>query len=254
MEEELNLNDKENIFEALQQIAKNGSANLSILEEKVDVKIQMEYFKLSKRIKENIDKEEVVQKSEEIFNSELSINEKKELLLSLASIDDVKIYRIIEKYSKNPDTELKNWAILALQESRMHLESSLLNQNQVFISTGLGGKGLNLRYFVVFISKDDNIINEIQRKIIQSELEYAFAKNESLLEKIEFNDKYTAFTVLIPITTTIADLFKEIISECNKLGNFLKNNFLITNMKEFNIDEIEQFINDPKRNDLLNTL
>jgi hypothetical protein len=253
MEEELNLNNKESIFEALQQIAKNGSANLSILEDRIDVKIQMEYFKLSKRIKENLDKEEIIHRSKDVFNAELSIEEKKELLLSLASIDDVKIYRLIEKYTKNPDKELNDWAILALQESRMHLESSLLDQNQVFISTGLGGKGLNLRYFVVFISKDDRIINETQKKIIQSELEYTLTKNESLLEKIEFNDKYTAFSVLIPITISIGDLFKGTISECNKLGNFLKNNFLITNMKEFSMDEIEQFINDPKRNDLLNS-
>ena len=59
----------------------------------------------------------------------------------MAAIDDVGAYRSIEKYSKNADDELKHWSLLALQESRMLLQSKLLDQSQIFISTGLGGEG-----------------------------------------------------------------------------------------------------------------
>ncbi len=44
--------------------------------------------------------------------------------------------------------------MLAFQENKMLLESSLLDENQILISTGLGGKGMKLRYFTVMQTFD----------------------------------------------------------------------------------------------------
>jgi len=231
------------------------SANLNILEERIDLKVQMDYFKLSKKVKENLHKEEIIAKKDDIFNPEKSLDYRKQLLVSLASIEDVEIYRTIEKFSKTENNDLHDWSILALQESRMHLESSLLNENQVFISTGLGGRGNKLRYFIVFISQENSELDDIKKQIIKSELDFGFKKHEAELEKVIFNEKYAALVCLLPIHLTITEILKSIIDECNKMGNFLQENYLITNVKEFALDEIDQLIkqaaeNKPTENEL----
>ncbi len=62
-------------------------------------------------------------------------------------------YRAIESFIEEAEEALGFLGILALNESRMLLESKILDENQVFISTGLGGKDEKLRYFVVLMSR-----------------------------------------------------------------------------------------------------
>ena len=47
------------------------------------------------------------------------------LIKQIASQEKVEAFRMIEKYVSNPDPELREWSILALQESRMVLQSGL---------------------------------------------------------------------------------------------------------------------------------
>ncbi|HEC41194.1 MAG TPA: hypothetical protein ENI20_00005, partial [Bacteroides sp.] len=144
----------ENIYDKIQEIFGESPGTLSILEEKVDIDLQMEYFELSKSVKRNINEKVVFEEKQEIYNPLWTKKQKKKLLAQLASLESVQAYRFIEAYLKNCNEEIRNWAILALQESRMLLESKLLDENQVFISTGLGGRDSKLRYFVVLICKD----------------------------------------------------------------------------------------------------
>ncbi|MCK4663113.1 MAG: hypothetical protein KAT68_09630 [Bacteroidales bacterium] len=242
--------DYENIFDKLKQISGKEFANINILEEQIDISLQMEYFELSKEIKKDINKEEIISKKDNLFNTDIAIEEKKKLLIQLASIEDVKAYRTIEKYLSNPAKELKNWAILAFQESRMILQSSLLDENQVFISTGLGGKGTKLRYFIVIISNSSNSFTVVQKKIINSEFDFILKKRNGELEKIEFSDNISTILSLIPINVSVQEVFKNAIEECNKFGNFLKPDFLITNVKVLTTKEIKTFLEKPKNSNV----
>ena len=112
----------------------------------------------------------------------------------------------------------------------------------MFISTGLGGKGSLLRYFIVLLSKKRNALNEIQKKIIHGEFEFLLNKNDSELESITFYDKFVTMVVLIPLHITIKEFFREGINECNQFGNFLRANFLVTNVKQLSADEINEFL------------
>ncbi len=86
-------------------------------------------------------------------------------MVQLAAHDDVEAFRIIERFHKSSEGVLHDWAVLSLQESRMILQSSLLGEQQVFISTGLGGKGQKIRYFIVLMKKDqDTPFNDTQKK------------------------------------------------------------------------------------------
>ena len=142
----------------------------------------------------------------------------------------------------DPDDELRDWGILALQESKMLLESKLLDENQVFISTGLGGKGDKLRYFIVLIGNKKQAFTRIEKKIIRNEFDYVLKKYASEVEKIRFSGFLSAITAVVPVKATIKKIFEEALYECNQFGGFLMENFIITNVKELSFKEIRSFL------------
>ena len=231
------------ILNKLQQAFGNMPQKFNILEEQIDVELQMEYFEFSKKHKKGFDKEVVLENSEKLFDAETDDEEKKLLLVQLASIDEVEAYRIIEKFSENPQpVVLKDWSILALQEAKMHIESSLLDETQVFISTGLGGKGTKLRYFIVFRTNNKEHFTDVQKKIIKNEIEFSLKDQNAELEKLSFEEDIATIMAVIPLNVTIQQLFKKVLNDCNQFGDFLTSDFIITNMKEFSIEEIRDFI------------
>lgn len=235
------MND-ENLYDKLLEIFGDIPCNLSILEEEIDLDLQMEYFEFSKDHKDDLTAEEIIQKKDEIFVPDTPQEDKKNLLVKLASLQDVEAYRTIEKYLENPENDLREWATLAFQESRMLLESKLLDENQVFISTGLGGKGSKLRYFTVIIARPDEFINPLRKRIVESELSYLSRKQNVEIEELQFTDIFITVKAIIPISIPIKSFFKDVIYECNQYGNFLQGNFIVTNVKCLTNEEIYEFI------------
>lgn len=232
----------DNIFEKILEIFGDSPGTLNILEEKVDIDLQVEYFEYSKSVKKDLLEEEVLREMKELYNPEWTEEQKKILLVRLASIENVEAYRFIEKYLTDGHEEFRNWAILALQESRMLLESKILDENQVFISTGLGGKDSKLRYFVVLIQKEEREFTGLQQKIIRNEFEISLDNCDAEIEKLDCRGKYATLLVIIPLRVSIKDLFHETIRECNLYGDFLKSNFIVTNVRELGLNEIEEFL------------
>ena len=239
--------EEDNIYKKIQEAISSLPENFSILEEQIDVELQMEYFNYSRDIKTKFSVEVILQHQADLFNPAISIDEKKDLLVLLAAQEKVEAFRTIEKYAKNPDPELRDWSILALQESRMVIQSSLMDEQQVYISTGLGGKEQRLRYFVVFIS-NENIpeYSKVQRKVVQNELEYALKNNNGILEEISFEKNLAIALLLLPVKLDIQGMFSGVINECNQYGDFVRPDIIITNVKRMTIDEIRRFINREK--------
>ncbi|HAN00108.1 MAG TPA: hypothetical protein DCQ26_16030 [Marinilabiliales bacterium] len=234
---------EDNLFDKLREMTGMVPERFSILEQQIDVKLQMEYFKYSKKLKKDIKKEQPIDpETINLYEPEYTNDALKELLVKLASLDNPKAFRVIEDYTKNGRPELLDWSVLAMQENKMLLESSLLNENQVFISTGLGGKGTMLRYFVVLIGADLNEFAEFQRKIITSEFDFSLKNSQSELEQIDFFENYATMLVLIPFEVAFQNVFKTALEECNQFGNFLKPNFLVTNVKVLSKKEIKDFV------------
>jgi hypothetical protein len=238
--------DQENIFDKIQEILGSLHGNYNILEEQIDIDVQMEYFESSKGIKKTFDVVEALETKNDLFSTEKPISEKKIMISRLASIDNVEAYRALEKYRENPDPELKDWASLAIQESRMLLESSFLDENQVFISTGMGGKGSKLRYFVVFIAKPGKSFNPFCQKIVKSEMEFVFNKYDAEIEEYNFSDNYATVKTIIPLNVQLNEMFEDAVSECNQFGDFLEMNFIVTNVKELSFQEIDQVMESSK--------
>jgi hypothetical protein len=230
-EEQINENEALEFF-------KNLPDEFCVLEEQVDIHVQVEYFRKSGILREQGIDTSVLNEKVNLFRSDIPVEEKKILLQKLAILENIEAYRCIEKYKSHPDPELKEWASLALLESRTVIENSLTDGNQVIVSTGLGGKGNKLRYFVVFFLKEGNAFTDIQKKIIASEIGFTAKKHQVEIEKMEAKDNVFTLICLVPVKAPLKEIFNDTVQECNQFGDFLKPQFIITNVKILSYEEI----------------
>jgi hypothetical protein len=234
--------NEESLYRKIQEALENIPENFNVLEEQIDVQLQMEYFQFSRKLREEENLSGMIDDAGMLFNPLVEEETRKKILVALASSAEVEAFRTIERFLKNPDPGLKDWAILALQESRMLLQSSLLDEQQVFISTGLGGRGRSLRYFVVFLNKEGSGLTNMQKKLLQDELKYVVEKNEGELEEFQVMLDFTTAMVILPLKAALKDIFRGIIDECNQYGNFLDDDMVITNVKKLNTAEIVEIL------------
>lgn len=237
---------QEDKIENIEQLLAMAGSNLNILEEEVDIKVQKEYFDMAGLLGKQQEKYPEISRRytkniRDLFNPDIPEEIKKKMLVVLATIDDVSVYRTIESFSRE-DTPLRKWAIVALQQSRMLLQSTLLDDPGVFISTGLGGHGLLLRYFCVFVNRTSDELKAFQQNTLKNETETAIKAAQGTIEKIEFHSNYTSMLLLLPLQTDLQALFSGIIAECNQFGNFLHENMIITNVKKLSEEEIRQLL------------
>jgi hypothetical protein len=226
--------------------------NFYILEEEIDIEIQNKYFKHSRKFADEFSKDEVMNKVPRLSDTDVSNEDKKHILAQLAGLRDVEAYRVLEKKCRQfENEELNTWSVLAYNESKMILNGSLKDEQQVFISTGLGGKDGKFRYFVALLAHEKiKEFSSFQKEFINKELEFTLKQNDSCLEKIlESADDYLSYKVLIPVKTNVPRLFKQIMKNCNQLAPFISKQFIITNVSEMLKDEIYDFMKDMDEED-----
>ncbi len=234
---------EDKLFDKLKELSGMISDNFNVIDEPIDMQLQMDYFKRSKKVKSEIaDKDIDIDEISDLLNPETGDEQLMDQMIMLAAIDDPKAFRILEDYAKDKSHRLHQWAMMAMQESKMLIEGSLLNERQVFVSTGLGGRGNSLRYFVVLIGNNVEEFVPYQQHAIQSEFETALKNNRSEMEKLEFEGKFAAMTVLMPLDIPFHKVLLSAVEQCNELGNFLNKDFLITNVKVLSFDEIKDIV------------
>lgn len=229
---------EENINNKINELLGKHPDRLAIIEDDIPIKTQIEYFDFANVIRKENNYENILIDKNLLFSKESTLSLKKEMLSKLACIDVPEAYRTIEKYLLTPDKKLINWAKLALFESKMLLESSLLDQNHVLISSGLGGKNNMLRYFIVVFIKEDFSFNETKKKIVVNEFDTILKKNNCETELLRFYKKYFTLKTLVPLDVNLKVTFSNAIDECNQYGDFLVDNFIVTNVKKLTNPEI----------------
>ncbi len=236
------MEDHENLYDKIKEIFGVIPGNFNIMEDTIDVDLQIEYFEFSKKMSLEFDESWAISQLPVLDDPDAPTGSKKQVLARLATMNDVSAYRTIESYLQNPDPELKEWGILALHESRMNLESHLLEENQIFISTGLGGRADKLRYFVALIARNREKLSEVQMKIIKNEFSEVLKKYDAELEEVKNSGYLATFLLLLPIHHPVKKVFSEGIDECNHYGDFLRDTCIVTNVKSLSFKEIEDFI------------
>ncbi|MCT4586455.1 MAG: hypothetical protein N4A71_01395 [Carboxylicivirga sp.] len=223
------------------------AGKVAILEEAIDLNTQKQYFEESRKQKEKLDRDKVMAGKDGLFSPGMDDDQKKALLCQLASIDSVEAFRTIETFKANPDKGLADWAILAFQESKMLIESSLLNEKPLFISTGLGGRDNMLRYFIVLFTKKRRSFTGLQERLLKGEIEFSFKNNNGIIEELVFNDNSVFITGLVPIEIGLKLMLSEIIKQSNEIEEFLSASLLVTNVKKFSLEEVEEIRNKKRK-------
>lgn len=230
-------------FDSLNDFLSQMDDNVSIISSDIPVEIQMKYYELLEKNAEDFNKDNIGKQARKLFSTDIELDEKKKLLVALASFDDVKFFRTIEKYNQNPDADLKHWASMAYSHAKINLENSFLPNKKVLISTGLGGKENKLRYFVVLLSDSTTTpFTKTQKKVIKNEIEIVFKENDIELETLNFQDNYLTLKMLLSLKIPVQSVFLQIIANCNELGRFMSEHFIVTNVKELKKAEIQNII------------
>ena len=242
------MKEEGDVFKRFRDSFSKMDGHFHILEQRVPVELQMEYFKYSEQVRKERAKPDLNDMDytafrESLSNPESTIDYKKYILSMLATSREVKAYRMLEDYVQHPDEDVSNWAYMALMESRISLESELSDEKQIYISTGLGGKGEKLRFYVLMLSRDRKPFLEYQRKVIEREFAYFLPKADCEIERLTIGEQYVELVFLIPVRADIKLTLDKVINECNQYGDFLSDIFTITNVKELTQQEVTDIIN-----------
>ncbi|MCK4990051.1 MAG: hypothetical protein KAS29_06175 [Bacteroidales bacterium] len=242
------MQEHENLYEKIQEILGGTPGNLKILEQQIDMDLQVEYYECSRKLRNELDESWAYENMQYLIEPGYSQDVKKDILARMASIENVECYRAIESYIDIAEESLKDWALLALNESRMQLESEIMEENQVFISTGLGGRQQKLRYFVVLMSRTNADLTPTHQMVIQNEFEFILKKFDAEVEELNFSGYLATILLLLPMNYSLKKVFQEAINECNQYGDFLRDDFIVTNVKTLSFKEIKELLKDKSDN------
>ncbi|MDR2120369.1 MAG: hypothetical protein LBP64_05790 [Tannerella sp.] len=235
-----------NVFNQFQKFLKETDGDFHILEQRIPVEMQMEYFKYSDHLRRT----EVSPPDETICehllsdlqNPSSSHEEKKHALSMLALSKEVKVYRLLEQYVRDAEPEMADWACMALVECRIMLESELSNEKQVYISTGLGGRGNKLRFFALLSSSEGKPFLDYQKAIVEKEFAFAFPRHDCEIERLTIGTRHVEMVFLAPIRANIKSLIDCVMDECNQYGDFIAREYTVTNVKELSEEDIADIL------------
>ncbi|MDR1527038.1 MAG: hypothetical protein LBS46_05115 [Dysgonamonadaceae bacterium] len=241
---ERDFGDMENdndIFNEFQQALQGMKGNLHVLEIPVPVEKQLEYFKYSEKVREYSESETVEEQIEMLNSDRVSYEEMKYAMTFLAISGDVKAYRALESYSKEPKNELLNdWIAMSLLQARITLDSELSDEKQVFISTGLGGERNKLRFYAFFKSEGLRPFSDYQRNLIEKEMPFHIRRYQGEVEEIQIEENYFSLVFLIDLQVDLRNMLLNAVDECNEYGNFIQTGFIVTNVKKFGEEDIRR--------------
>jgi hypothetical protein len=236
------MKEHENLFEKIQEILGGTPGNLKILEHQINMDLQVEYYECSRKMNQEFDESWALDHMQYLEEPGYSVDVKKEILARLATIEDASCFRAIESCARTAGEPLRDWAILALNESRMHLESNIMEENQVYISTGLGGREHKLRYFVVLLARNKIDFTDTHRMVISNEFDDILRQYDAEIEELNFSGYLATILLLLPMNFSLKQVFSEAIRECNRYGQFLNEDFIVTNVKTLSFQEIKAFL------------
>lgn len=214
-----------------------------ILEEGVDLQTQKEYLDYSHSFDlGELTQEETINLGNILFDSRTVIDGKKKALTLLAHLGTITAYRQIERYYRNPDEEVRKWAVMAFQECRMLLESMLTDENMGFIISGLGGLKDKLRYYFLMLPASDKPFTTAQKKIIKEEVNIVAKDLNCIVEAVDPADTFVGLTVLVPMDVAVGTFMETGIWKCNEMGDFVFEHYYATNMDIPNLKEIAEII------------
>ena len=232
---------KNNPFKELHDSIQGNSNLYRIMEESIPLSVQTAYFKLSNKIRAKEYLFEYDLWSSQLFDDNVDDGQKRCVLLMLAASREITAFRLLEKYAEVADGEMVYWTALALLEARVQIESDILGERPVIVASGLGGKENKLRFFVVLAVTDNADFSKYQEEMLERELLFHARKYNCEIEEIRVHQNFATIIALLPIELeTPGLLFDAVITECNSFGDFLREDYVLTNVRILPDSEIRR--------------
>ena len=88
------------------------------------------------------------------------------------------------------------------------------------------------------------VFNETRKKVVNNEFGATLTDYDIEIEEMEFFNQFCTMSAVIPMDVAIKQVFKNAIDECNHFGDFLREHFIVTNVKKLSESDIHSFIKD----------
>ena len=213
-------------------LEQQGIDSFHILEDLVPVEVQMEYFRYFERLRRE---NEPFMGGVPIFSLD-AVTQKR---ISPAGLHpDERTLHSVQAARLNPVSHWCPWRV----SSRIILSSYLSGQQQVYISSGLGGHGKKLRFFTVFTTTERQPFTDLQREIVTREFSFQLEQADVVIEKFDTKENYFTIQLLFTFDKDAKSILDTAVHECNQYGNFLDTKYLFTNVKVLNDREIESLL------------
>ncbi len=128
----------EAMIEALELKGLNGSIITISEPDSEEAQMAMEYIKYHNQFPHlclgQTSQKKLKKFSQDLFRNSASLEDKKKALIALGHTADIFAYKSLEKYIERPDSDLKIWANMALQECQDFLKSNLTNKPVINIT------------------------------------------------------------------------------------------------------------------------
>ena len=227
----------------LKKMLESIPENFDIMQDGIDIETLKEYSGYSHSFdKGKLSDKETINLGRALIEKKLPIEARKKILVLLAHLGTIEACRQIENYCNSPDNDLKHWSLLSLQECRMFLEGSIMDESMGYIASGLGGLGNRMRYYFFVLPLIGASFTQIQKDVIKSEFETICNVLNSIVENINFSDIYVGFTVLVPVDVAVGTLIDSGIKRCNELGEFVFEHYYVGNVNIPDQKEILEII------------
>ena len=218
----------------MKKIKSSKPRTQSPFEVPVDIEVHKEYIAYHKNVDVASQKEWALKARDCILKKKTPLEEKKKIIFVLGHIPEMKALYGIQKYLRNPDTELEGFAALAWLECQQAVLSAgmseLLGADDFIpplVMSGLGGDGQNLRYEFVLstIGSKDTIKEHIKmlKRIIEKERKSKGAQ----IEEVIFRPNFIMFTSLVSHDRAVGDHIERLIAAINTEKKILRHHWQI---------------------------
>jgi hypothetical protein len=176
---------------------------------------------------------------ERLLSLETPLDEKKKALAILAHTDSIEAYQVLKEYTARADEELEEWSVLALQECQAFIEASLSDRSVAMITGGLGGEGHGMRYFFAVAAKENRVFTDAEQVVVELAFQEASRQLGCEIEEMQFGQGYVAMEALISLEVAVAELIERGIRATNQVGDFLEEDYWVTNERVLTEREIK---------------
>lgn len=234
--------DKDKLMQVLSKL--RLSVGIHQLQEPVPIEIQAQYYMRSREVREAIEDGSLLLDEERLIEEVEAIAGRGEwyelchICPSLAATNSIRVLRFIEGLLPELEGEPRYWALMAQLELRMRVVDSLVDEQQVVISSGLGGRGELIRLNGYCISATLAPWEPYQRDILSRELADACQKAGGEVEQEVWGDGYLIYTVLLPYHLDMAGALRGFIHQANVYGGFIHPECHVTNMEQLTHEHV----------------